>query len=96
MSNSHNRCAQCRTRRIAHARSPHPARPVQRVLSLSAVTTRGIQIALGVVWLLDGLFQFKSFMYTHGIVTEVFAPAAKGQPGFIGGPMTYVRQLLRA
>jgi len=51
------------------------------------VSARGIQIALGVVWLLDGLFQFKSFMYTHGIVSEVFAPAAKGQPGFIGGPM---------
>jgi hypothetical protein len=51
------------------------------------VTTRGIQIALGLVWLLDGLFQFKGFMYTHGIVSEVFAPAAKGQPAFIGDPM---------
>jgi hypothetical protein len=51
------------------------------------VSARGIQIALGVIWLLDGLFQFKSFMYTHGIVSEVFAPAAKGQPSFIGGPM---------
>lgn len=51
------------------------------------VTPRGVQIALGVLWLLDGLFQFKSFMYTHGIVSEVFAPAAKGQPGFIGDPM---------
>jgi len=51
------------------------------------VTARGIQIALGVVWLLDGLFQFKGFMFTHAIVSEVFGPAAKGQPGFIGGPM---------
>jgi hypothetical protein len=51
------------------------------------ITTRGIQIALGLLWLLDGLFQFKSFMYTHAIVTEVFAPAAKGQPSFIGDPM---------
>lgn len=51
------------------------------------VTTRGVQIALGIIWLCDGLFQFKSFMYTHGIVSEVFAPAAKGQPSFVGGPM---------
>lgn len=51
------------------------------------VTARGIQITLGLLWLLDGLFQFKSFMYTHAIVTEVFAPAAKGQPGLIGDPM---------
>jgi hypothetical protein len=52
------------------------------------VTTRGIQVALGLIWLLDGLLQFKSFMYTHGIVSEVFAPAAKGQPAFIGDPMS--------
>jgi hypothetical protein len=51
------------------------------------ITTRGVQIALGLVWLLDGLFQFKSFMFTHGIVTEVFEPAMHGQPSFIGDPM---------
>jgi hypothetical protein len=51
------------------------------------VSARGIQIALGVIWLLDGLFQFKSFMFTHGIVAEVFEPAMHGQPAIIGGPM---------
>ena len=52
-----------------------------------AITTRGIQIALGVIWLLDGLFQFKSFMFTHNLIKEVFEPAMKGQPAFIGDPM---------
>jgi hypothetical protein len=51
------------------------------------VTTRGIQIALGLIWLLDGVLQFQSFMYTHGILTAVFEPAAAGQPGIVGGPM---------
>jgi hypothetical protein len=51
------------------------------------VSARGIQIALGLVWLLDGLFQFKSFMFTHSIVTEVFEPAMHGQPSFVGDPM---------
>jgi hypothetical protein len=51
------------------------------------VTARGVQIALGLVWLLDGLFQFKSFMFTHAIVTEVFEPAIHGQPAFVGDPM---------
>jgi hypothetical protein len=51
------------------------------------VTARGVQIALGLVWLLDGLFQFKSFMFTHAIVKEVFEPAMHGQPSFIGDPM---------
>jgi hypothetical protein len=51
------------------------------------VSTRGIQIALGLIWLFDGLFQFKSFMFTHGIVSGIFEPAMKGQPSFIGDPM---------
>jgi hypothetical protein len=51
------------------------------------VTARGIQIALGLIWLLVGLLQFQSFMYTHGIVTEVFAPAAEKQWSIVGGPM---------
>ena len=54
------------------------------------VTTRGIQITLGLVWLLDGLFQFKSFMYTHGFVTQILQPAAAGQPAFIGDPIKTV------
>jgi hypothetical protein len=51
------------------------------------ITTRGVQIALGLLWLLDGLFQFKSFMFTHGIVTQVFEPAMHGQPSIIADPM---------
>ena len=52
-----------------------------------AVTTRGIQIALGVIWVFVGLFQLKSFMYTHGIISEVFGPAAEKQPSWVGSPM---------
>jgi hypothetical protein len=66
------------------------ARPAVTSAPFSArlrVTTRGIQITLGLIWLLDGLFQFKSFMYTHGIVTQVFGPAAKDQWSIVGGPM---------
>jgi hypothetical protein len=51
------------------------------------VTTRGIQITLGLIWLLDGLLQFQSFMYTHAIVTEVFGPVAEKQWSIVGGPM---------
>ena len=60
------------------ARRPHRS-PV--------VTTRGIQIALGLIWLLAGLLQFQSFMYTHGIVTEVFGPAAERQWSIVGASM---------
>lgn len=54
------------------------------------ITARGIQIALGVIWLLVGLLQFQSFMYTHGLVSEVFAPAAAKQWSIVGGPMKAV------
>jgi hypothetical protein len=55
-----------------------------------SVTTRGIQITLGLIWLLAGLLQFQSFMYTHGIITEVFGPAAEKQWSLVGGPMKTV------
>ena len=51
------------------------------------VTTRGIQIALGLIWLLAGLLQFQSFMYSHSFVAEVFAPAAEKQWLIVGAPM---------
>jgi hypothetical protein len=55
--------------------------------SVSRPSTRGIQIALGLIWLLDGLLQFQSFMYTHSFIAEVIEPTAAGQPGFIGAPI---------
>jgi hypothetical protein len=54
------------------------------------VTTRGIQIALGVIWLLAGLFQFKSFMYTHNLVAEVFGEAMQRQPAWVAEPMSTI------
>jgi len=54
------------------------------------VSTRGIQIALGLIWLLAGLLQFQSFMYTHSLITEVFAPAAERQWSIVGGPMNTI------
>jgi hypothetical protein len=52
-----------------------------------AVSARGVQVALGVIWVLAGLFQFKSFMYTHGLITEVFGEAMEKQPAWIGSSM---------
>jgi hypothetical protein len=52
-----------------------------------AVTARGIQIALGVIWVFVGLFQLKSFMYTHGLISEVFGEAMEHQPAWVANPM---------
>jgi hypothetical protein len=55
--------------------------------SRARVTARGIQITLGLLWLLDGLLQFQSFMYTHALITQVFDPAQAGQGAIVAKPM---------
>jgi hypothetical protein len=49
-----------------------------------SITRRGLQIVLGLIWLLDGALQFQSFMYTQGFLREVIEPAAMMQPAWIG------------
>jgi hypothetical protein len=61
---------------------------VTRPLGRVHITTRGIQIALGSIWLLDGLLQFQSYMYSKAFITQVLEPNASRQPGVIGGPIT--------
>jgi hypothetical protein len=51
------------------------------------VTRRHIQIALGVLWLLDGLLQFQPFMFSRGFAATVIAPSAAGQPAWVAWPV---------
>jgi hypothetical protein len=53
------------------------------------VTKRGIQIALGVLWFIDGLLQLQPQMFTANFATNVIAPAAQGQPSFVSVPMQF-------
>jgi hypothetical protein len=56
------------------------------------VTRRGVQIALGIIWLIDGVLQFQTYMYSHAFVSYVLEGAVGGQPSFIGNPiMTFAR-----
>jgi hypothetical protein len=49
----------------------------------SAGPRRWLQVALGLVWLVDAALQFQPFMFTRGFVTQVVDPAAMGSPGVI-------------
>jgi hypothetical protein len=60
-------------------RKTHPTR----------ITRRGLQIALGLTWLLDGALQFQPFMFGRGFATQVIAPAGAGNPGWIAGPVAW-------
>jgi len=55
---------------------------------------RRLQIALGLVWLLDGILQFQPFMFGKGFVTQVLEPSATGQPAAIANAITSVSHLI--
>jgi hypothetical protein len=58
------------------------------------ITRRRIQVALGLLWLLDGLLQFQPAMFTRKFATQVIAPAGVGQPGFVAGPLDEVVRII--
>lgn len=53
------------------------------------ITKRGVQIALGLLWLLDGALQLQHQMFSSAFATQVIAPAVQGQPRFVSGPMNF-------
>ncbi len=72
----------------ARERIPGPMMPLSVPLVANVrITKRGVQIALGCIWLLVGLLQFQSFMYSSAFLTQVVEPTAAGSPSFISGPI---------
>jgi hypothetical protein len=51
---------------------------------------RAGQLALGLIWLIDGALQYQPFMFHRSFVTDVILPNADGQPGFIASPITWI------
>jgi hypothetical protein len=49
---------------------------------------RKLQLALGVLWLLDGILQFQPFMFTKGF-PQMLAGTAQGNPGVVASPITW-------
>ena len=54
---------------------------------------RSLQLALAGIWLLDGVLQFQSFMYTQAF-PRTLAAAASGNPGVIARPVTWDAALI--
>jgi len=51
------------------------------------LTRRDLQIALGVLWLLDGGLQAQPFMFTRGFATQLIAPTGQSQPSVVSDPV---------
>jgi hypothetical protein len=60
----------------------------------STSARRGLQIALGVVWLLDAALQFQPYMYSRAFVSMVLAPANMGNPAVIASPPAWASHLI--
>jgi hypothetical protein len=50
---------------------------------------RSLQIALGIVWLLDSALQFQPFMFGSGFANEILKPSAEGNPHLIAQPVLW-------
>jgi hypothetical protein len=73
-----------------------PLRRLAFAVSHARVTRRGLQIALGLFWLLDGGLQFQPFMLRASFAREVFAPVGDGQPHWVAGPVHWAANTLAA
>jgi hypothetical protein len=54
---------------------------------------RRLQLILAGIWLLDGILQFQSFMFTRGF-SQMLGSAAHGNPAIIAGPITWSAALI--
>jgi hypothetical protein len=57
---------------------------------------RRLQIALGVLWLLDGVLQLQPSMFSKSFAANILTPTAAGQPSLIGHPITWAAGLVSA
>jgi hypothetical protein len=55
---------------------------------------RGLQVALGVVWLFDAALQYQPFMFTKMFPTMMLAPSGTGEPAFVSGPVLMAERLI--
>jgi hypothetical protein len=60
------------------------------------MTRRRLQIALGLLWLLDAGLQAQPFMFTRGFATQVVAAGGRGQPGFVAEPVHWAATVIGA
>jgi len=58
------------------------------------VRRRTLQVALGVVWLVDAALQFQPFMFTKSFVTNALEPTASGNPWLFYRPMLWADHLM--
>lgn len=57
------------------------------------ITRRGIQVALGLIWLLDGILQLQSYMYSREFIPETIEPMLSMQPAWLASSIHWAGHL---
>lgn len=60
------------------------------------MTRRGLQIALGALWLIDAGLQFQPYMFSTRFATEVLSSAGAGQASFVSAPIDHAVHVVSA
>jgi hypothetical protein len=55
---------------------------------------RGLQLCLGLIWLLDAALQYQPFMFGPSFVTQAIEPAAAGNPPWVTSSVTWASQVM--
>lgn len=78
----------------AHTLNGRPPSTASASRSRTTSFPRKLQVALGLIWLLDGALQCQSFMFHKTFVTQIVEPNAVGQPGIVAQPITWMSHLV--
>src|SRR5947209_20021846 len=58
--------------------------------NLMLLSRKALQRVLGVLWLIDGLFQLQPQMFTMNMVNGIMKPMLQGQPGLIEPSLQFI------
>ncbi len=68
--------------------------PGERLQRVAGPGRRGLQICLGLVWLLDAALQYQPFMFGPFFVTQGILPATADNPSIVAGPATWASHVM--
>lgn len=65
-------------------------------LAAVGVARRRLQVALGVLWLIDGLLQLQPYMFTGAFASDVLAGSATGNSDWIAASIEWAARIVRS
>jgi hypothetical protein len=58
------------------------------------VNRRTLQVALGLIWVVDGLLKFQPHLFKPSFISDVVRPMAAGQPTLVGSTISHMANFL--